>query len=203
VAGLAVLGDPRPGWRPDRFGYSLWGRAVAFQFPVVKLLDYAAAEPALEADANPFAVVVLAQLKTQATGHDPEARRAWEVRPVKGLYDRGLAAPDVRRLFRFIDWMMDLPPVLEEQFWHEVERYEQEKHMPYLTSVERRAIEEGRAEGLLEGIEVGLKLKFGAESLPFVAECRQIKNVEVLRAVLAAIGTAATLDDLRGMIPPK
>ena len=48
VVSLAVLADERAGWRPDRFGYSLWGCTVGFQFPVVKLLDYAAEEAALE-----------------------------------------------------------------------------------------------------------------------------------------------------------
>src|SRR5947209_12902059 len=85
VASLAVLGDDRPGWRPDRFGYDLWGCSVGIQFPVAKLLDYAADVAALEADPNPFAAVVLAHLKTQETRQDPEARRAWKVRLVRGL----------------------------------------------------------------------------------------------------------------------
>ena len=109
VASLAILGDERAAWRPDRFGYSLWGCSVGFQFAAVKLLDYGADVAALESNRNPFAVVVLAHLKTQETGHDDEARRAWKVRLVKGLYERGLDAEDVRRLFRLIDWLMDLP----------------------------------------------------------------------------------------------
>jgi len=209
VASLAVLGDERPGWRPDQFGYALWGCRVGFQFPVVKLLDYAARVPALEADANPFAVLVLAHLKTQETRQDPQARRGWKVRLVKTLYDRGLAASDVRQLFRFIDWLMDLPAGLEDQFWHEVQQYEQEKRMPYVTSVERRAIErgreegrteghtQGRTEGLLEGIELGLKLKFGAAGLRLLPEIHPIKDLAVLQAILRAIETAASPEDLR------
>ena len=67
VVSLAILGDDRPGWRPDRFGYDLWGCSVDFRFPAVKLLDYADGVPALEADANPFATLVLAHLKAQET----------------------------------------------------------------------------------------------------------------------------------------
>ena len=79
VVSLAVLADERAGWRPDRFGYSLWGCSVGFEFPVVKLLDYAADFAALESSANPFATLVLAHLKTQETRRDFESRRVWKV----------------------------------------------------------------------------------------------------------------------------
>jgi len=39
VASLAVLGDERSGWRPEQFGYELWGCRVGLTFPTVKLLD--------------------------------------------------------------------------------------------------------------------------------------------------------------------
>ena len=32
-----------------------------------------------------------------------------KIQLIKGLYERGWAADEVRRLFRVIDWMMDLP----------------------------------------------------------------------------------------------
>jgi hypothetical protein len=84
---------------------------VNFQFPIVKLLDYAPHAGALESHPNPFVAVVLAHLKTRETRADPDARRVWKVRVIKSLYDRGLGAKDVRQLFGFIDWMMDLPVV--------------------------------------------------------------------------------------------
>ncbi|HJT35661.1 MAG TPA: hypothetical protein VJ783_26775 [Pirellulales bacterium] len=63
VASFGILGDNRPAWRPDRFGYELWGTKIGIEFAAAKLLDYAADEAALEAYPNPFAVVVLAHLK--------------------------------------------------------------------------------------------------------------------------------------------
>jgi hypothetical protein len=213
VVSLAILGDERPAWRPDRFGYSLWGCTVGFQFAVVKLLDYGADVAALEANRNPFAVIVLTHLKTQETGHDDEARRAWKVRLVKGLYKRGLDAKDVRRLFRFIDWMMDLPMPLEGLFLQEILDFEKEHQMPYVTSAEQifreagleeglqKGRQEGRKEGLheglLEGIELGLKLRFGADSLALMPEIRAIADVDLLRTIRKAIETVATPDELR------
>ena len=51
--------------------------------------------------------------------------------------------------------------------------------------------------GLLEGIEVCLEMKFGAEGLELMPELRQIQDHELLRKVLARIKTAASPDDLR------
>ena len=87
VVSLAVLADDRPDWRPNRFSSSQWGCSLAFEFPVVKLLDYAANWQALETNPNPFATVVLAHLKTLETRRNPEERRAWKLRLAKGLYE--------------------------------------------------------------------------------------------------------------------
>lgn len=137
--------------------------------------------------------LVLAHLKTRETRQDPDARRCWKVRLVKGLHERGLTAGEIRQLMRFIDWMMDLPPALEEEFRQEIHRYEEEKRMPYITSFERFGIRKG----LLEGIEALLEFKFGAEGLKVLPEIQQIHDHEKLSAILQAIKTAPTLDELR------
>ena len=161
VVSLAILGDDRLQWRPAGFGYSLWGCALGFRFPAVKLLDYAADGAALETNPNPFAVVVLAHLKTLETRQDSELRHVWKLRLVKGLYARGLGAKDVRQLFRLIDWMMELPKPLEALFSDEIRDFEKEKEMPYVTSVERlgreAGLEAGREQGLKQGLEQGLE----------------------------------------------
>ncbi len=137
VVSLAVLADDNPRWRPDRFGYSRWGWHIGIRFPTVKLLDYAAERELLRKSSNPFASVVLAHLDMLRTRHDPQARCAAKIQLVKGLYLRGWTANDVRRLFAVIDWMMDLPQPLEQGFWQEIEHYEKEKQMPFMTTPER------------------------------------------------------------------
>ena len=47
----------------------------------------AEAEEALVQHANPFAQIVRAHLKAQATRRDPEGRYQWKTRLVRGLYD--------------------------------------------------------------------------------------------------------------------
>ncbi len=62
---------------------------MALDFPVVKLLDYEARWAELEASDNPFAVVVMAHLKTQATRGDMAERYAAKLSLAKMLYRRG------------------------------------------------------------------------------------------------------------------
>ncbi len=209
VVSLAVLGDDRAGWHPSGFGYELWGCTVRFEFPVVKLLNYASQEAALEAERNPFGVVVLTHLQALATRGDPDTRKTWKTRLVKGLFDRGLDAAAIRELFRLIDWMLDLPKELESQFVAEIHQYEEERNMTYVTSVERLAMErglekgreEGTAIGLREGIALALEIKFGEASLPLIPAIEKMEDVTALRALREAIRSAASVEDLRKLLP--
>lgn len=151
VVSLAVLGDEEANWRPNHFGYSFFGCSMGLQFPIVKLLDYAAKAEELEADPNPFAAVVLVHLKTRETRTDPVGRLAWKFRLIRILYDRGLDGEQVRLLFKCLDWMMVLPPELEEALSVQMAEFEKERRMPYVSSIERIAMEKGKAVGIAEG----------------------------------------------------
>jgi hypothetical protein len=193
VISLAILADDDPAWRPSRYEYGRWGFRTSTEFPIVKLLDYAPQYQELEADPNPFAVVVLAHLKALETRRAPAERHAWKVRLVKGLYERGMDPEDVRQLFRFIDWIMELPAPLDQRFRDQITAFQQEKRMPFINTFERAAMEKG----LLEGIEACLRMKFGAEGLGLMPELSQIRDHELLRKILNRIETAASPDDLR------
>jgi hypothetical protein len=92
---------------------------------------------------------------------------------------------------------MSLPEELEQNFWQEVIQLQEDRRMPYITSIERLATREGIKQGLLEGIELGLRLKFGDEGLEVLSEISQIKDVEQLRAILRGLLTVNSLDELR------
>ncbi len=199
VASLAVLADDDPDWRPSEFRSSVFGCEVGIRFPTVKLLDFAAHEAALEASANPFAKVVLAHLKAQETQRDPAGRHAWKLRLVRGLYERGFSVKDVRELFRVIDWMMELPPALDRVFRQELDKIQEEKRMPYVTSIERLA----RCEGMCMGIESLLRLRFGEAGLALMPEIHEIYEEEKLRAILKALETADSPDAVRRLWAPE
>jgi hypothetical protein len=130
------------------------------------------------------------------------------MRLVKSLFERGLTAEDIRQLFRLIDWMLELPNELEHEFKAELHRFEEEKQMPYITSVERIAREEGFEKGrekgeiigLQKGIEIALELKFGSEGLTLLPLIQSVQQIDVLRSVQEAIRTAESLDEIRQLV---
>ena len=193
VISLAILADDDPSWRPDRYEYARWGFRSLTEFPVVKIQDYAPECEELETDPNPFSVVVLAQLKATETRRSPAERHTWKVRLVKGLYERGLDPEDVRRLFAFIDWVLELPESLVPVFWDEIDAYQQEKAMPYLGTLDKMAMQMG----LLQGIEACLKIKFGDEGLELLPEIHEIRDHIALGKVLKRIETAESPAALR------
>jgi hypothetical protein len=204
-----VLGDERANWRPERFGYELWGCEVGLRFPMVKLLDYRARWAELEASRNPFATVVMAHLRAQETQANPEARKAAKWQLLRRLYEQGTARVDILNLFRFIDWVMGLPEALEEALWHEIVEYEEAKRMPYVTSGERigmrkgmeqgiqQGIEQGRRQGLFDGITLGLELRWGADGLRLLPEIGPIEDVHMLRAIHEGLKRVSTPEELR------
>jgi len=143
-----VLADESAEWRPTSFGYANWGCEILLRFPSVKLADFDLSE--LEGNSNPFAVLILAHRRTQETQSAPQERLQWKLRVVRALYQRGLSRQDVLELFRFVDWLMVLPESAAREFDDELARFEEEQKMPYITSIERRAREEGREEGALQ-----------------------------------------------------
>ncbi len=193
VASLAVLADDDPTWRPTEYRDSVFGIETIQHFATAKLLDWRQREAELEASDNPFAKVALAYLKARETRDDPENRLSWKLRLVRGLLERGFSVKDVRELLRLIDWQMELPKPLSESFWNQWHTIEVENRMPYVASYQ----DVYHSKGLRRGIKLGLKLRFGSEGLKVMDEVEEIYGEERLEAILKALETAATLDEIR------
>ena len=200
VASLAVLTDENASWRPEKFAYEIWECEASLRFPVVKILDYNNSEKKLLEDTNPFAIVVLSQLKAMETRNNPEARTRVKFDLIKCLYQKGYKKKDVIQLFSFIDWVMSLPEELSKQFWDNLISYEEEYKMPYVTSVERIGIEKGIKQGIKQGIPLGrqqgmlidaremlvevLNERFGTISTNLSKQLESIDSRESLKALL-------------------
>jgi hypothetical protein len=97
----------------------------------------------------------------------------------------------------------------EARVKQEIQLYEREKQMPYVTSLERLAreegLEQGRKEGLREGIlggiELVLEVRFGTEGLQLMSEVRKLQDPAALHAFQQAIKTAPSVEELRRLIP--
>ncbi len=142
VVSLAVLtGLARS--KTGRYEAQRWGCKTTFEFPCVRIADYAERWDELEASHNIFAVAVMAQLKAHQTKGDNATRMDWKRRLIFSLYRRGFSREQIVNLFRFIEWIMTLPPGLEQQLRQEVYDYEEGQKMPFLASFEREALQQG------------------------------------------------------------
>lgn len=155
VVCIGILGDVPKSWRPDTWQTDTLGCQLSFTYPVVKLQDFAGDIEGLQQSSNPFATVIASHLRAQASSGNSDDRYRFKVELFRSLYEKQWQPEQVRRLFRFIDWVMDLPSPLELQFRDTLKQIESEKQMPYVTSVERLAKDEGKAEGIIEGKQEG------------------------------------------------
>ena len=112
---------------------------------------------------------------------------------VKGLRRRGWSESQVRQLFKLIDWLMELPKPLAEEFWTEVKQHEEKEKMPFITTPQRY----GRIEGLVESIETILEVRFPAACNELMAEIRPMTDHEQLKQIVRAAATVSSPDELR------
>ena len=145
VLTLVVLADLRRNWRPDEDVFRVATFEARIKFPICKLLDR------LETDwRDQHSLPVLlarAQIEALRTASDPEGRYRAKWQLVRGLYDLGYNTDELRQIFALIDWMMHLRTDLEERFRVELSILEEERRMPYVTSIERLARAEGESRG--------------------------------------------------------
>ncbi len=161
VATFVLLTDHHRRWRPKEFKYDLLGTRVSLKFSVAKALDYRDKWEELERSDNPFAIVVMAYLQMFETRRDPRRRLEWKLILTKMLYDRGYSERDVIDLFRFLDWLIFLPADLQREYRDEIERFEEERKMPYVTTIEQMGIEKGLQQGSAEIVLNLLQLRLG------------------------------------------
>ncbi|WP_339461664.1 hypothetical protein [Nodularia spumigena] len=190
---LAILGDNQPSWRSQEYSYGRWGCRLSLQFPIVKLLDYEARWLELEQSDSPFAVLVMAHLRTQATTQDLTGRLRWKLSLIKRMYELGYSRDKISQLFRLLDRLMTLPPDLDLNFKTELKRFEAEKEMRYITSIERIGI----AEGIQQSIAKILKLRFQDVPPELVEQLNKLYDIESLNQLLEKAVTTASIAEFQ------
>ena len=158
VVSVALLIDSDENWVPKDYCISLWGTEVQFKYMLLKLLSYRSQKEALENSRNPFAVVILAQLEALALTkkNQAEANLASKLKLTRLLYEKGWGREAICHLFRFIDWLIQLPEDLVINYEEEIERLEGEKKVAYVTSIERLGVQRGMQQGMQQGEEKGI-----------------------------------------------
>ena len=198
IASFAILTDENPDWRPTEFGYSVLGTELRLKFTSAKVLDFARHWATLAASDDPFSIVLMAHLKARETRHSAAQRYRWKMKLVKGLYEHGYSPEYVRKLFRIIDWMMKLPAEMSEQFKVDLAKFEEERKMKYVTSIERILIEEVKQEAQQEqavGLATRLlQLKLGALSARVEKRIRKLSREKAEQLIEALLNFTSPRD---------
>ncbi|MCS7208099.1 MAG: hypothetical protein NZ874_00830, partial [Fimbriimonadales bacterium] len=152
IASIVILGDNNPRWRPSRYVRELAGTRLDFQFRTIKLLDLDEKRLLREAErGNPAALMLLAFRRAIGAADDVEARFAARKQLVALMMEQGYNVDDRAQLLRLMEWVLMLPDTLEQQIEEFIEQYKREQDTPFVSRLERRAIEQGFAKGLAEG----------------------------------------------------
>jgi len=178
VVSLAVLGDESADWRPNTFGYKLWGCVLALRFPTVKLLDLDTA--ALGSTKNPFATLALLHRDAQATRGQPEERLRRRAARYRALLRQQYSAEDIRTLLRLIEHMLRLGPRFTEEAHATMQQVELEETGmdTFVTSIE----EFGRLKGQRDLVVQLLNHRVGQLSLEAEARIAAL-SPEILLAL--------------------
>ncbi|QXE26140.1 hypothetical protein B6N60_04871 [Richelia sinica FACHB-800] len=109
------------------------------------------------------------------------------------MYELGCSREKIIQLFRLIDRLMTLPPDLDLNFKTELQRFEAEKQMTYITSIQR--IE--RAQTLQESIVKILKTRFEDAPSELVEQIKQIYDHERLNQLLEQSVTIGSISEFQ------
>jgi hypothetical protein len=93
---------------------------------------------------------------------------------------------------------MELPPPLERQFWKDFDDFQKERAVPFFTTPERIAMQD-RTWTLIEDL---LRWKFAEAGLALMPEVKSVYDLQQLRDLHLAVAKAATLEEVRGALPP-
>ena len=197
VVSLAILGDERVNWRPNRYDFKFGGYELMLKFPMAKLLDYESRWEDLVLSTNPFAMIVMAHLKTKATTSNPEQRAESKWLLVRGLYDRGLEREQIIKLFQIIDRMMTLPNPLQQNLDFKIQKFEEERTMPLLSNMELRGVEIGALRKAQDDIKTVLQIRLGQVPSDIEEALNNMSDLSILEEMLKSAVIVNSLDEFK------
>ena len=221
VASLVILTDPNPKWHPRKYKTAIYGTKHTFEFVSLKLLSYEGRADELRTHENPVAVFVLAQLAGMRTRKDVVKRGEAKLDLIRLLQGRGMEEDDLRRWYRYLDWLLILPPEYDRDMWIRV-RDQKEKVMPFVTTAERYGMEQGEKIGIEKGVEKGekmglekgmiqgmhraievvLELRFGEAATALVPRVQRVNDLARLQQLLEVAKSAPFAEVEAALAPP-
>jgi len=194
VISLAILTDDNPNFRPNEYRRARWGFEISCRYPIIKLLDYRDRWAELETSSQPFAIIVMAFLKTLETEGNVQERYTWKKRFLLELYQRGLNRETILAVYKFIDWVMKLSKELNTKLVAEIQDTEETKKMSYITTAERMGIEKSMST-VHQAIALAFKAKFGETGQPLIERVYRLKRLESLQTLLEKLSYSQSLPE--------
>jgi len=131
-----------------------------------------------------MAIVVLAQLESmESTGKADENKYDIKLNLLRMLYKKGYNKQQVSELFKFIDWIINLPEFLDEKINKEMLKLEEVEKMTYVTSMEKYGIKQGKKQTQLEIAENMLNMEFAIKDIAKATDLTQ-KEIKDLKKKL-------------------
>jgi hypothetical protein len=202
VITFVILGDLSPSWRPGRFSSDVPPLGMSLGYLSLKLIDLEVKLESPRFRGNPVAMVVRAHLAALRTRNDLEARYTQRVALVRRLYEEGFSQKDVVFIHGLIDRLMILPRPLMVRFRQELFTIEKDKNMPYVDTLTRMSLQEGRQKGRQEGsltqaresVIEALEIRFGEVSNDLRERINALDNLRALKAQHRRAITVPSLD---------
>nr|WP_253257799.1 hypothetical protein [Microcystis aeruginosa] len=159
----------------------------------------------METSSNPFAIIVMAHLKTKATTGKLPEREQWKWKLIRGLYEKEFEREQIIKLFEIIDNMMTLSPELQSSLESKIKQFEEERTMPLMSNMELRGIEQGKEIGKEIGalqksrdaIKTVLTVRFGEISSEIEEIIGKMTNPTILEELLKLAATANSLAEFK------
>ena len=145
-------------------------------------------------------MVVMAHLKTKATNSNLSAREQWKWNLARLLYERGYNRKEIVDLYKVIDLMMALSEDLQLSFDQKLANYQEERKMPLVTNIERRAIEETRKETQKENIIKFVQVRFGDIPQSLLENINQIDDISLLEQLLLSTISVSSLEEFTQLV---
>jgi hypothetical protein len=137
---------------------------------------------------------------------------------IRQLVHQGFGRRDLLRLFIMLERMTPLTGELDIEFRHQLKHADTIKTMPFVTTLERVAMEEGLSKGLSQGISQGLtqgqllalresirdllEERFGRTPPDIAARLEQQTDAGILRSWLRRSASVESVTAFQGLIRP-
>ncbi len=199
---------------PIAFLREVFGTELKFTNENIKIADYRAMVETLIKENDPIGWFLAAYFACRDTKYDEENRKTKKMDLIKILSSAKMEETIKSIVYTIIDGLLNLLPELQDDFDLELEKFEGEKSMEFITQSglkwfmkgEEKGKADGeargKARGKAEGLALALKLKYGEPGSKFAKKLIGIDNLEILDSIYQGIEADLPLSELKKLLKP-